>query len=175
MKVSLTERVSIEAGGTVLDEQRFPGRQGRLVFAYLLAVQGRPVPRDELAQALWGDEPPDAASALRVAITRLRRALDPSELHVERRHGGYALIGLDASNTDVIALDDLERRSRDAADASSKSDHLRSALALWTGPALGDLRRIAAGERLAVELDHHRRQLRLALLADVLAQLTRGP
>ena len=53
LRVSLTERISIEASGVVVDEHRFPGRQGRLVFAYLLAAQGRPVPRDELAEALW--------------------------------------------------------------------------------------------------------------------------
>ena len=39
----------------MIDEGRFPGRQGRLLFAYLVAEQGRPVPRDELAEALWGD------------------------------------------------------------------------------------------------------------------------
>ena len=31
VRVSLTGRVSIEARGVVIDEQRFPGRQGRLV------------------------------------------------------------------------------------------------------------------------------------------------
>ena len=39
----------------MIDEERFPGRQGRLLFAYLVAEQGRPVPRDELAEALWGE------------------------------------------------------------------------------------------------------------------------
>jgi hypothetical protein len=34
----------------VIDEARFPGRQGRLLFAYLVAEEGRPVPRDELAE-----------------------------------------------------------------------------------------------------------------------------
>ena len=40
----------MESDGAVVDQQRFPGRQGRLVFAYLLAMRGRPVPRDELAE-----------------------------------------------------------------------------------------------------------------------------
>ena len=47
-------RVAAEANGRVLDEARFPGRQGRLLFAYLVAARSRPVPRDELADAIWG-------------------------------------------------------------------------------------------------------------------------
>lgn len=77
LRVSLTERISIEARGVVVDEQRFPGRQGRLVFAYLLAAQGRPVPRDELADALWGDGPPARwEKALSVLVSKLRALLN---------------------------------------------------------------------------------------------------
>jgi basic membrane lipoprotein Med (substrate-binding protein (PBP1-ABC) superfamily)/DNA-binding SARP family transcriptional activator len=73
----LTERVSIEAAGVVVDEERFPGRQGRLVFAYLLAARGRPVPRDELADALWGDRPPARwEKALSVLVSKLRALLN---------------------------------------------------------------------------------------------------
>src|SRR3954452_18607054 len=76
VRVSLTERVQIEAGGAVVDEARLPGRQGRLVFAYLLAAQGRPVPRDELAEALWGEVPPATwEKALSLLISKLRAVL----------------------------------------------------------------------------------------------------
>src|SRR6185503_14851498 len=57
-RVSLLGRVSLEADGRAVDEARFPGRQGRLVFAYLVAERGRAVPRDELAEALWADARP---------------------------------------------------------------------------------------------------------------------
>ncbi len=57
MKVSLTERIWIEGDGAVVGEERFPGRQGRVVFAYLLVAHGRPIPTQELAEAIWGDEP----------------------------------------------------------------------------------------------------------------------
>ena len=53
LRVFLAGRVAVEANGHVIDETRFPGRQGRLLFAYLVAEQGRAVPRDELAEALW--------------------------------------------------------------------------------------------------------------------------
>ncbi len=76
VRVSLTERVRIEAGGAVVEEAHLPGRQGRLVFAYLVAAQGRPVPRDELAEALWGDVPPATwEKALSLLISKLRGLL----------------------------------------------------------------------------------------------------
>ena len=72
----MTERLAVEANGTRLDEQRFPGRQGRILFAYLAAQKGRPVPRDELAELLWGDELPATwEKALRVLMTKLRALL----------------------------------------------------------------------------------------------------
>jgi two-component SAPR family response regulator len=58
LKVFLAGRVAVQTNGVVIDEAPFPGRQGRLLFAYLVAEQGRPVPRDDLAEALWGEAPP---------------------------------------------------------------------------------------------------------------------
>ena len=72
----MTERLALEANGTRLDEQRFPGRQGRILFAYLAAQKGRPIPRDELAELLWGEELPATwEKALRVLMTKLRTLL----------------------------------------------------------------------------------------------------
>jgi class 3 adenylate cyclase/DNA-binding SARP family transcriptional activator len=60
-----------------MDEQRFPGRQGRILFAYLAAQNRRPVPRDELAELLWSDELPATwEKALRVLMTKLRALLE---------------------------------------------------------------------------------------------------
>lgn len=47
------------------------------MFAYLAAQKGRPVPRDELAELLWGDELPATwEKALRVLMTKLRALLE---------------------------------------------------------------------------------------------------
>jgi DNA-binding SARP family transcriptional activator/streptogramin lyase len=76
LKVFLAGRAAVEANGHVIDESRFPGRQGRLLFAYLVAERGRPVPRDELAEALWGDAPPATwDKALTVIASKLRGLL----------------------------------------------------------------------------------------------------
>ena len=46
------------------------------MFAYLAARNGRPIPRDELAELLWGDELPATwEKALRVLMTKLRALL----------------------------------------------------------------------------------------------------
>ncbi len=76
VRISLTERLTVEANGATVDEQRFPGRQGRIVFAYLAAQNGRPVPRDELADLLWDEDLPATwIKALGVLMTKLRALL----------------------------------------------------------------------------------------------------
>jgi YVTN family beta-propeller protein len=76
LKVFLAGRVTLESNGRVIAEGRFPGRQGRLLFAYLVAEQGRAVPRDELAEALWGESPPATwDKALTVGVSKLRGLL----------------------------------------------------------------------------------------------------
>src|SRR5438034_5359874 len=88
-KVFLAGRVAVETNGVPIDEAGFPGRQGRLLFAYLVAEQGRPVPRDELAEALWGDAPPATwDKALTVIASKLRSLLNDSGID-----GARALTG----------------------------------------------------------------------------------
>src|SRR3954466_14244703 len=57
-------------------EGALPGRQGRLLLAYLVLNRGRPVRRDELIEALWPDAQPASGDALlRPPLSRLRKAL----------------------------------------------------------------------------------------------------
>ena len=57
----------------MIDERRFPGRQGRLLFAYLVAERGGAVPRDELAELIWGASlPPSWDKALTGLVSKLR-------------------------------------------------------------------------------------------------------
>ena len=65
MRIYLRRQVR-EAGGRLAEERQFPGRQSRLLFAYLLCERLRPVPRDELGEAVWPGELP---SAREVAIS----------------------------------------------------------------------------------------------------------
>jgi YVTN family beta-propeller protein len=111
LKVSLTEHVTIEARGVLVGEQRFPGRQGRLVFAYLLASAGRPVSRDELGEALWGDEPPATwEKALSVIVSKLRALLNDCGLDGARSltsaFGCYQLVLPPGTWIDVVVADE---------------------------------------------------------------------
>ena len=64
----------VEDALVVLDESALPARQGRLAFAYLTLQRYRPVQRQELAMAIWGEETPEAwDTSLSALLSRLRR------------------------------------------------------------------------------------------------------
>jgi DNA-binding SARP family transcriptional activator len=57
------------------------GRVGQLAFAYLVLHRDRTIRRDELAAAIWEENAPsDPDAALRVVLTRLRKALGAEAL-----------------------------------------------------------------------------------------------
>ena len=75
-RVQLCGRFAVDMEGRRVDSA-FPGRQGRLLFAYLALNRERPVPRSELVDALWSRElPRDPSDALAAVLSKLRAALD---------------------------------------------------------------------------------------------------
>jgi SARP family transcriptional regulator, regulator of embCAB operon len=75
LRFYLTGRLAVE-GPRVVDQAELPGRQGRLALVYLVLERHRPVPIDELADALWGDAlPPSWDRSLRVVVSKLRKVL----------------------------------------------------------------------------------------------------
>jgi DNA-binding SARP family transcriptional activator len=81
LKVFLLGHVAVETDGVVVEERGVPSRQVRLLLAYLVAEQGRPVSRDELADALWGEALPATwEKALTVRVSQLRALLTESGL-----------------------------------------------------------------------------------------------
>lgn len=80
-RIQLCGRFVVEIGGRRA-EQELPGRLGRTLFAYLVVHRDRPVPRDELADALWGEAPPAGAeSSMAALLSRTRAAVKPAEIH----------------------------------------------------------------------------------------------
>ena len=119
LRVFLTGRVVIETGGVVLDERLLAGRQGRLVFAYLVSEQGRPVPRDQLAEALWGPSPPATwDKALTVIASKLRRGLTDAGVDgasaLTSAFGCYRLDLPDGSWVDLTAAADAAEAAEQA-------------------------------------------------------------
>ena len=62
-------------------EGRLPGRQGRVLFAFLVLNRHRMVGRDELVESLWPGHPTAAMeSGLNPLISKLRRILGPESV-----------------------------------------------------------------------------------------------
>ncbi len=79
--IHLCGRLTAELEGRVIHDA-LPGRQGRLLFAYLVLHRDRPVRRDELLDVLWPEEgpPPSGDSLLAPPLSRLRKALGDGRL-----------------------------------------------------------------------------------------------
>ncbi len=73
--IQLCGELRLQSGGTVVEATGFPGRQGRLAFAYL-ATNPRAVPRDQLADAIWPDKLPRSwEHDLAAIVSKLRTVL----------------------------------------------------------------------------------------------------
>ena len=80
MRVQLCGPLVVAVDGRRIDAL-LPGRQGRMLFAYLVLQRHRNVGRDELAEALWPHDPPQTAErGLNPLISKLRRSLEPASL-----------------------------------------------------------------------------------------------
>jgi SARP family transcriptional regulator, regulator of embCAB operon len=79
-RIQLCGRFAVELDGARV-EGTLPGRRGRVLFAYLVLNRGRPLPREELLVAGWGEEvPAEAGNALSVLLSRLRSGLGADRL-----------------------------------------------------------------------------------------------
>jgi DNA-binding SARP family transcriptional activator len=122
--------VSDETGRIALGGQR-----QRSLLAALLIEAGRVVPTERLVDLLWGEAAPrTATTSLQNAVSRLRRELGAPLL--ETRAPGYVL-RVEPQQVDAHRFEQLLRDAR-GADASSRAELLRGALALWRGPALAE-------------------------------------
>jgi DNA-binding SARP family transcriptional activator len=76
LRVYLCGSVAVESGSRLLRDGDLGGRQGRLLFVFLMSRAPQPVSRSDLARALWKSSPPPSAeAALNAVISKLRRVL----------------------------------------------------------------------------------------------------
>jgi DNA-binding SARP family transcriptional activator len=115
------------------------GGKRRALLAVLLLHPNEVVSADRLIDELWGEDSPErAAAALRVNVSRLRKALAQDVLAT--RSPGY-VIRVEPEELDLHRFERLvdEGRSLLARDLpADASERLRDALSLWRGPALAD-------------------------------------
>ncbi|MFI1331307.1 AfsR/SARP family transcriptional regulator [Streptomyces sp. NPDC020845] len=116
--------------------------QQRALLAALLLRGGRTATAPELVDALWGEDPPDAAiAALRTYASRLRKVFGPDSQVLASESGGYAIrIGMGA-----LDLDAAEHLAAEAEKAQHSGDRpkarnlIAQALNLWDGEPLAGL------------------------------------
>ncbi len=96
--------------------------------------------RDRLVDDLWEEEPPaTAADALYVYVSHLRSVVGRDAL---RTHGSGYELTVEPGQVDAHKFEERARSGRDALEAGQPEqavEILREALAMWRGPAFGDL------------------------------------
>jgi DNA-binding SARP family transcriptional activator len=141
MQFRLLGPIEVEDDGRLL---ALGSAKQRALLATLLLHPNEVVSRDRLIDDLWGERPPGSAShSLEVYVSRLRKTLQPDgrERVVITRPGGY-LLRLEPEQLDLARFERLTRDGRSALAAGNyyrAAQQLRQALALWRGPALGEL------------------------------------
>jgi SARP family transcriptional regulator, regulator of embCAB operon len=123
-----------DSGSVVLQ----PSKPATLL-ATLLLHPGEMVSVEFLQRRIWGEEQPGTAkAALQTCVLRLRRLFGRYGLSadlIEAIPGGYRITA-DPELLDLTCFRDLVARAGEAADPAEELRLLRTALALWRGPAL---------------------------------------
>ena len=157
-------------GPAEVDEGAISPRE-RIILSVLVLRAGAVVSRDELADALWPDEPATTwPKQVQATITRLRRTLGSRAIRTAPN--GYGL-ELDPDSIDAVRFERLVASARQHAldgDPARAIDGFDRALALWRGSPYPDLAAwppgAAEAERLAEvrsDVDEERTVLRLRL------------
>jgi DNA-binding SARP family transcriptional activator len=115
-RIQLCGKLAVELDGRRI-ENRLPGPQGRLLFAYLATNRLRPIARDDMIEALWPGKAPGAADAsLSALLSKLRRALGAERLE------GRTTVQLQLPEGTVIDLEAASEALHRAESAIAKGD-----------------------------------------------------
>ena len=185
MGIAVLGPLTIDGGG---QPARLSSRD-RTVLAALVATGGDAVRPEQLAEALWGGQPPASwRKVLQGCVARLRRVLGAAV--IETVSSGYRLAA-GADEVDARRFERLLDRAREllVLDAADRALFVAGeALALWRGPALPELEawepgRIEAGRLAELRLEAEELRVEAALgagrqsevLADARAQVDAEP
>lgn len=120
-------------------KKKQPRRQATAELLSYLAIQRRPVSRDELLEALWpGDDPRRSAARFYQAASEARKLLGEA---FQRGRDKYSL---DRVQTDVDELEDLRHQAAEI-EGNEQIALLERALALFRGEPLAGLDALWAG------------------------------
>jgi SARP family transcriptional regulator, regulator of embCAB operon len=158
-RIYLAGKLCIEGPEAVVDERRFPGRQGRRAFAFLALNCLRLVPFDELAEAVW-EEPPDGWEGhLSAIVSKLRMLMasagGPEPVGINAVSGSYEL----AVPSDRWIDTEVAAAAIDEAEGHLQLDTMAAAWGSASVAAAIGRRIILAGDE-AEWIDDHRRRLK---------------
>lgn len=142
----------------------------RRLLAALLVDRGRAVSTDRLVDRLWQEPPASAVESLRTYVYRLRVALGEDGEALRTVAGGYVL-DVAVEQVDAGRFERLVARAEAVTeDAARRLELLDEALAMWRGPAWGELADAAGVRHDAQRLEDLRRgatETRFAALLDL--------
>ena len=137
VRLRLLGGLTLEVDGAPVPHETWGSRKSRLLLARLVARRGRPVPREEVAGALWPDgDPSRLGPRLSVELSKLRRALGPAREAIVADRGS---LHLDPGGLDVDVwrfVDDATSGLDAVRSGGDGSDRLRRADAAYTGDFL---------------------------------------
>jgi DNA-binding SARP family transcriptional activator len=145
LRVGVLGPLRVWRGETVVD---LGPVQQRVVLAVLALQAGRPVGRQQMINAVWGDDPPrNAVNLVQRHVSGLRRALEPerpghapSGLLAWTEVGYQLTLPKRALDLDVFEGElSRARAARAAGELRKAADALHSALGLWRGPVCDGL------------------------------------
>jgi DNA-binding SARP family transcriptional activator len=160
MRIQVLGPVRAWLGDTAIDL----GSTGQRALLGLLAVTaGRPMTRDELLGAVWGDRPPPSATnMIQSRVKHLRRLLEPGRRSYARSTilpavgDGYAL---QAADVDVLRFRQLVVAAagpRQQGDLPRAAALLSDALQLWHGRPLADIPFLASHPKVVSLIEQRR-------------------
>ncbi len=155
MQIRVLGEIELWRDGQRLDA--VVGKQ-RALLAVLLASPELTASQDLLTDQLWPDRDPEAGLvSLHTCVYRLRKLLGNSTTRLHRQGDGYRL-ELGSDEVDLHRFEQLADSGRQAlarGDHELAAQHLRAALALWRGEAMGGID-IAVVQEYARVLDEAR-------------------
>jgi len=142
LEVSLLGRCAVRAGGKTIEERDWPTQKSLLLFAFLAARGGRPVPDAVLSGTFWPESSEERAkSSLRNALYQVRATLAGAgdvTLDVQRNRCTRTVTLRTPLATDVEAFETgvSEAAKLFAEGPVAAQERLRSALSLYRGEFL---------------------------------------
>jgi YVTN family beta-propeller protein len=150
--------IEVAENGTALP---LGGPRQRSVLADLVLHAGQMVPMTQLTDDIWGESPPESAvHTVETYVSRLRQVLSAAgpAAPLLTRPTGY-ILDVSPDHVDLWQFRDLAVKggaALDRGDATSAVRLVTSALALWRGAALADIRQAAFAPAAAERLDGER-------------------